>query len=102
MAPEVPGYEVLGLLGQGGFGVVYQARQLAVGREVALKVDSRVLVSERDQRRFVREVTSAGALSGHPHVAHVYDAGCCATAARTWCWSCAPAGRWPTACARAR
>ncbi|MEU4702150.1 serine/threonine-protein kinase [Nonomuraea dietziae] len=75
MAPEVPGYEVLGLLGQGGFGVVYQARQLAVGREVALKVDSRVLVSERDQRRFVREVTSAGALSGHPHVAHVYDAG---------------------------
>ncbi|MFE3450115.1 protein kinase [Nonomuraea sp. NPDC059194] len=75
MAPEVPGYEVLGLLGQGGFGVVYQARQLAVGREVALKVDSRVLVSERDQRRFMREVTSAGALSGHPHVAAVYDAG---------------------------
>lgn len=75
MAPEVAGYEVLGLLGQGGFGVVYRARQLAVGREVALKVDNRVLVSERDRRRFMREVTSAGALSGHPHVAHVYDAG---------------------------
>ncbi|MER6830393.1 serine/threonine-protein kinase [Streptosporangium sp. NPDC000563] len=71
----VPGYEVSGVLGQGGFGIVYRARQLAVDREVALKVDNRVLVSERDRRRFMREVTSAGALSGHPHVAHVYDAG---------------------------
>jgi len=75
MAPDIAGYEVLGLLGQGGCGVVYRARQLAVGREVALKVDNRVLASERDRRRFMREVTSAGALSGHPHVAHVYDAG---------------------------
>ena len=74
-APLVPGYEMLGILGQGGFGVVYRARQLAVGREVALKVDNRVLVSDRDRRRFMREVTSAGALSGHPHVADVYDAG---------------------------
>ncbi|WP_328709986.1 serine/threonine-protein kinase [Microbispora hainanensis] len=73
--PLVPGYEMLGILGQGGFGVVYRARQLAVGREVALKVDNRVLVSDRDRRRFMREVTSAGALSGHPHVADVYDAG---------------------------
>lgn len=74
-APAVPGYEMVGILGQGGFGIVYRARQLAVGREVALKVDNRVLVSERDVRRFMREVTSAGALSGHPHVAAVYDAG---------------------------
>ncbi|MFF5210993.1 serine/threonine-protein kinase [Streptosporangium sp. NPDC000396] len=74
-AVTVPGYEVSGILGQGGFGIVYRARQLAVDREVALKVDNRVLVSERDRRRFMREVTSAGALSGHPHVAHVYDAG---------------------------
>ncbi|MFC7387649.1 protein kinase domain-containing protein [Sphaerisporangium rhizosphaerae] len=74
-APEVPGYEVVGVLGQGGFGVVYRARQLAVRREVALKVDNRVLLSERDRRRFMREVSSAGALSGHPHVADVYDAG---------------------------
>ncbi|GAA1019891.1 hypothetical protein Aple_036850 [Acrocarpospora pleiomorpha] len=74
-APLVQGYEVLDILGQGGFGIVYRARQLAVGREVALKIDNRVLVSDRDRRRFMREVTSAGALSGHPHVADVYDAG---------------------------
>jgi serine/threonine protein kinase len=42
---------------------------------VAVKVDNRVLLSERDRRRFVREVTAAGRLSGHPHVIDVYDAG---------------------------
>ncbi|MFI7697790.1 protein kinase [Nonomuraea sp. NPDC049480] len=72
---SVPGYEIKGVLGQGGFGVVYLARQSAVGREVALKVDNRVLLSDRDRRRFIREVTAAGALSGHPHVVPVYDAG---------------------------
>ncbi|MEQ4718846.1 serine/threonine-protein kinase [Nonomuraea sp. B19D2] len=72
---SVPGYEIKGVLGQGGFGVVYLALQSAVGREVALKVDNRVLLSERDKRRFMREVTAAGALSAHPHVVAVYDAG---------------------------
>ncbi|MEU7742332.1 serine/threonine-protein kinase [Nonomuraea sp. NPDC049158] len=72
---SVPGYEIRGVLGQGGFGIVYLALQSAVGREVALKVDNRVLLSDRDRRRFMREVTAAGALSGHPHVVPVYDAG---------------------------
>ncbi|MFG1679750.1 serine/threonine-protein kinase [Nonomuraea sp. NPDC049269] len=72
---SVPGYEIRGVLGQGGFGIVYLALQSAVGREVALKVDNRVLLSDRDRRRFLREVTAAGALSGHPHVVPVYDAG---------------------------
>ncbi|MGW0948621.1 protein kinase domain-containing protein [Streptomyces sp. NPDC002623] len=69
------GYEVLEVLGQGGFATVYRARQLAVGREVALKVDSRVLAVARDRQRFLREVTAAGQLSGHPNVVAVYDAG---------------------------
>jgi serine/threonine protein kinase len=54
---------------------VYRTWQLAVGRETAVKVDSRVLQTERDQRRFLREVTAAGRLSGHPHVIDLYDAG---------------------------
>jgi hypothetical protein len=54
---------------------VYRAWQQAVGREVAVKVDNRVLLTERDQRRFLREVTAAGRLSGHPNVIDVYDAG---------------------------
>src|SRR4051812_38823768 len=71
----LPGYEIRETLGQGGYGTVYRARQLAVGREVALKIDNRRLLSERDRRRFMREVTAAGQLSGHPHVVAVYDAG---------------------------
>lgn len=72
---ELSGYAVQEVLGQGGFATVYRAHQLAVGREVALKVDSRILASPRDRQRFLREVTAAGQLSGHPHVVSVYDAG---------------------------
>jgi serine/threonine protein kinase len=72
---RLAGYEIQEVLGQGGFATVYRARQPAVGREVALKVDSRVLDSPRDRQRFMREVTAAGQLSGHPHVVPVYDAG---------------------------
>jgi Protein kinase domain len=74
-ARSLRGYEIIEQLGQGGFGTVYRARQLAVGREVALKIDNRVLGTDRDKRRFMREVTAAGRLSGHPHVVPVYDAG---------------------------
>jgi len=74
-APDIPGHTITGVLGTGGFATVYRSWQVAVGREVAVKVDSRVLLSERDQRRFFREVTAAGRLSGHPHVIDLYDAG---------------------------
>ena len=74
-APDIPGHSVGGVLGAGGFAIVYRAWQLTVGREVAVKIDNRALLTERDRRRFFREVTAAGRLSGHPHVIDVYDAG---------------------------
>ncbi|MFL6122836.1 serine/threonine-protein kinase [Actinophytocola sp.] len=75
MTVSVPGYQVVDAVGRGGFGVVYRARQLTIDREVAIKVDTRVILDDRDQRRFLREVRAAGRLSGHPHVVEIYDAG---------------------------
>jgi hypothetical protein len=71
----VPGYEALGLIGYGGMGVVYRARQLALARSVALKT---VLLSELSDpsalKRFEQEATLAARLA-HPHIVTVYDFG---------------------------
>jgi Protein kinase domain len=62
-------------LGRGGFGTVYRAWQVGVGREVALKVGGHVLSDERQRRRFLREANAAGRLSSHAHIVAVYGAG---------------------------
>ncbi|MEU4446633.1 serine/threonine-protein kinase [Actinosynnema sp. NPDC050801] len=71
---QLPGLADLTPLGQGGFATVYRARQVQLNREVAVKVDDRVLRTERDRRRFLREAHAAARLSGHPHVVAVHDA----------------------------
>jgi len=71
----VAGLSDLTVLARGGYSTVYRARQDSIGREVALKIDTRSLQSERDRRRFVREAEAAGRMSGHPNVVNIYDAG---------------------------
>jgi serine/threonine protein kinase len=71
----VPGLSDLTVIARGGYSTVYKARQDSVGREVALKIDTRSLEEERDRRRFLREAEAAGRMSGHPNVVNVYDAG---------------------------
>ncbi len=71
----MPGLSDLTVIARGGYSTVYRARQDSVGREVALKIDTRSLDEERDRRRFLREAEAAGRMSGHPNVVNVYDAG---------------------------
>ena len=71
----VPGYEILSVLGQGGMGVVYQARQLNLKRVVALKT---VLLGQLGQpsalERFEQEAQAVARLA-HPHIVAAYDFG---------------------------
>jgi serine/threonine protein kinase/Tol biopolymer transport system component len=76
--PLAPGsklgsYEVLSLLGAGGMGEVYRARDRRLGREVAIKVlPADRLADEDRRRRFVQEAQAASALN-HPHIITIYE-----------------------------
>ena len=78
--PIAPGsrfgpYEVLGLLGTGGMGEVYLARDPRIGREVALKILPAGLSADPDrQRRFEQEARTTGLLN-HQNVVTVFDVG---------------------------
>src|SRR5262249_17725312 len=73
--PSIPGYEILGELGRGGMGKVYQARHLALKRPVALKVIlSGELATPEELGRF-RSQGEALARWRHPNVARVYGGG---------------------------
>jgi DNA-binding beta-propeller fold protein YncE len=71
----VAGYRIESLLGRGGMGVVYRARDPQLGRDVALKVIAPELVADADVRaRFLREARAAAAIE-HPNVIPVHAAG---------------------------
>jgi serine/threonine protein kinase len=68
-------YEIASSIGQGGMGEVYRARDLKLGREVAIKVLAPELASDSERlRRFEQEARAASALS-HPNIVHIYDVG---------------------------
>ena len=62
-------------LGRGGFGVVFLAEDLVLGRRVALKLPRpEVLVTPDVRRRFLREAEAASRLD-HPHIVPVFEVG---------------------------
>jgi serine/threonine-protein kinase len=68
-------YEIGELIGQGGMGSVYRARDVSLDRMVALKFLSPALVGSGEARaRFLREGRALSSLS-HPHIGTVYEAG---------------------------
>ena len=70
-------YRILGILGRGGYAVVYRAEQTQLGREVALKVlnEGEEREGSRDMvEAFHREARTAAALN-HPCLVHVHDVG---------------------------
>jgi WD40 repeat protein/serine/threonine protein kinase len=69
----VKGYQFIERLGQGGFGVVYRATQLSVGREVAIKAILPVHANTREFiQRFENEAQLVARLE-HPHIVPLFD-----------------------------
>ena len=72
---ELAGYLLEGLIGRGGMGAVYRARELGLERTVALKVIAPELAEDhRFRERFLRESRVAASLD-HPHVVPIFKAG---------------------------
>src|SRR5437899_3630934 len=67
-------YEVIDLIGRGGMGEVYRARDARLNRLVAMKFVSSEHVNESARRRFQQEARMASALN-HPHIMTVHEAG---------------------------
>ena len=72
---NVAGYQVKGVLGHGGMGVVYEATQLSLNRTIALKVLAEHLGQDPAFReRFRREGRIQAAID-HPNIVTIYEAG---------------------------
>ncbi len=73
--PQIPGYEIIGVIGKGGMGSVYKAKQLSLNRMVAIKVLKSEFASQKDFiLRFNREAEVLARLS-HPNIVPIIDKG---------------------------
>src|SRR3954465_5198660 len=83
--PDTPGslprgqrlgpYEIVDVLGAGGMGIVYRARDPRLGRDVAIKVLPAHLSASPDARERLQREARAVALVQHPNICALYDVG---------------------------
>ena len=66
---KLASYEIISLIGAGGMGEVYRARDPRVGRDVAIKISA-----ERFSERFEREARAIASLN-HPNICTLFDVG---------------------------
>ena len=75
MPPDFGRFRIVRELGRGGFGVVFLATDIELGRPVALKLPrAEWLLDARGRERFVREARAVAGLD-HPNIAPLYEAG---------------------------
>jgi hypothetical protein len=72
---DEPEYELIKILGEGGMGVVYDARQTSIDRNVAVKMLKPATAGNEKQRaKFLAEAVVTGDLD-HPNIVPIYDVG---------------------------
>ncbi|MBN1672006.1 MAG: protein kinase [Kiritimatiellae bacterium] len=77
---HIPGYEILGKLGEGAMGAVYKARQISLDRIVAMKTLPPLLAANPSFiDRFENEAKVAAKLK-HPNIVQIHEAGHCESA----------------------
>lgn len=73
--PVIPGYDIIGVLGEGGMGTVYLAVQLSLKRKVAIKILPPSLADNESYLSRFRHEAKAAAKIRHPNIVQIYDAG---------------------------
>src|SRR5450755_2324564 len=75
LGTKIGSYEIVSLLGVGGMGEVYRARDARLGRDVALKILPVAFARDEDRlRRFEQEARAVAALN-HPNILAIHDIG---------------------------